>query len=520
MPGKPGHNDAIDRILAVHKGDIEKFKAQQAARKGGRKADKGRAQAAIDGVADDISRDMRAVQQMNPSAMLGSSSAPMAPPSVARDPIMTPLSGGGIFQGAVAQINQFKSIESQSKSWASERRDTAWMQKEPSVKIQHGFPVKGGPSAPMSHKEELAWGSLSGKQGATVDAARDEIISRNLANQKSMSSQWFAREDARRVMESAFHDKQSGSRFSKFEVNRVFHLISKGASIAGNINADNSPGGLLKPAEEAMQSLAPLLPFGLGLVAYSAAAALRIKRVGMEGAKVAADSEISRNMMRSPFGDDKTFDRLRKEVEASRDATMTPWEKLKAPFKYRDEFNLNGDVEADKLRMLQARAGAYEKMAQQSFLYGNDYSQAVNQWSAKNKMPINEEAKRQAFADVTKKKRDQIENEPAFQRELKQNRIPYAYIAFMKMLETNGGKFDEKKLIEQKKKELLDDIINGKIDTYGGTKVTKAYGREEIDRRIEHWEDVHSVEIHKQDELSRNIELKMKAERHRHLAEW
>ncbi len=113
-------------------------------------------------------------------------------------------------------------------------------------------------------------------------------------------------------------------------------------------------------------------------------------------------------------------------------------------------------------------------------------------------------------------------NSPAFMQEMA-TRAPAVYMGAMLMLEQqfglHGKLIDPNKIRQENELNLLNDIATGKVKNVGG-EFTLAQKREAADLNIEElvWKKGGSWKT--EEEAAKNVELRAKAERHRHLAEF
>ncbi len=526
----------IDAIKAANSESIEKFKSSKKKSAGGRPKSpqsaetNAKSKAAIDDTIAELSRQMGVPSSNNPSAPQGIGQA--ARPSNA------PRGGTSTAQSAVAQIN----FAAQQMNTTTARPYTAYdinrdiiRDHAQSVKgIQQGFNYAVQGKAPMSQKDRIAYGKASYDDIRDAAAARDN----SLKNAVRMA----IKEDSKQILKTLDEEAEKESRSNAprrsqasgnggggfgFRARQTYHLLGRAATIASQIGPDNSPQSVYAPMQEAIAAITPLLPAAFATPGYAAAAIFRITQAGIQGADNTADAGMQRGYMKTAFANNRNFDFIANKTDKILTGNMTPWEKAKAglsslPLAQYLDLDWNGDFEQKKNKVLQETLSGYEKMSSQSYLYGNEYDTAVSKWESKNKRRVDAHSLRMIASQVTRKKQDEMMNSPAFMQEMA-TRAPAVYMGAMLMLEQqfglHGKLIDPNKIRQENELNLLNDIATGKVKNVGG-EFTLAQKREAADLNIEElvWKKGGSWKT--EEEAAKNVELRAKAERHRHLAEF
>jgi hypothetical protein len=532
------NEDYIKRIQATKKADIEAFQKTLGAKKGGRPK-KQNQEELTDADREDAgfpTKVQRQQQQQNPSAMLGSSQAPMAPPGtgIATRPIMTPQSGGGIYQGVINQINQASQQISNPTSGdgpmtfgiaPSARAAQSDAFRKPAINQGFGYVNKSNPTPPTSQKDRMA-------QGKDFDKVLSDSLKSNAQAEKTLKAavRKAIKDDAKAIVkdlvdegrkdkkraafledyekgEKEFDENKNkgGGQVNRFMVSSAFHLINKMSRIGNNAQANNTPQNQMAPGMELLQAVAPLLPGPLGLAAYVAAKAIRSKMAWEESQNASASAEHSVAMSRIGFGDDRTFQKLKRRIESDRDNSGTAYDIIK------DKLGFKGDRDAEQAADIQRGVSAYEKARQANYLGGNNAEMMLAKWAQEHQMSVKNIPQNIKNAIVDKAyeaERQQIGNSENFKQAL-QNQMG---------LHDYG---DDRVIVERRlKRKMLDEIMIDpeKANSYGLK--SKIFDRMIADEKIRNYMEVHPTQMPRLLEDQRHIELKMKAERHRHLAEW
>ncbi len=299
-----------------------------------------------------------------------------------------------------------------------------------------------------------------------------------------------------------------------FKINRIFHLINKVGTIGGMAQPDNLPGAQMGPIASTLSSVAPLLPGPIGIAAYAASEILHARIAGETMATSKTDAQNKMAMMHRGFGNRELASAIVHEAESSRlgaGLTYFEWLQDKASFKIGEkEFSFLGASEANAQAASNAgrTIDAMKVMREESFLYGANAQKALISYAAKHRMAIGEipdQVRNKLIDDEMRKERNTISMSADFNEVLDRDTAQFQWGADVR---------------NRKREEYLDAVVaNPELANKLGLKSVK-FDRQEAEIRIANWMENHSDKLHQDMESARNTDLKMKAERHRHLAEW
>lgn len=532
------NDNFIKKFIAANKKSIDAIKAANPSKKGvGGRKKKNAGDTLTDADREDAgfpTRTARAQQQLNPTAMLGSSAAPMAPPSASKSPIQAPQTGGGIFQGIVSQINQASllanaytgvnpSTDYFSRSYktaASAKRDfdkqlSSDLMKSGIDKDVRAF-EKNQKSVASAAKMAMRYDSK-----AVADGMRNDYLSmRNSIHPdlrqafdsangiKTSSSQQLDDLNEGTKLLAKSNSPRSVAKGMSFRMFSAFRVMNRIIQMGEQAKAVNTPDAQLGPLADILGAAARLAPGIGGPIALLGMAAINTRKAYENSENTAVQSDLSLAMQRVGFGNDRRFQQITRNARQMATGSQTWFEYTKNKLGFEGELEAKIADNAKRTLAADMRAGA------EMHLYGGGADKSIARWAAEHKIPI------QSVPDSVRKKL-----------------IDAAVVAKRKEFELNnevlrgvdadtpsdfGMKGAKRDSVQRElRNKAVDDIFLNTTGQYGDRgRLTPAQARMEAEDRIKTYLETHSTQIQKREEDNRNVQLTAKAERHRHLAEF
>lgn len=482
-------SDAIKQIIAANKKDIDTYKAQNKRVKKSPTASTFHPDMMSDSWFE--TQTQRTQQQVNPSAMLGTTAAPMAPPSTARQPINMPQSSGGIFQGAVAQINQ--------------------------AAAQLGIPqspIKAGGFSPILAAQIQKMASAGKVSFGNIPPAQPQ------APQKSGSGNAPNNPQAINNQGGAQNNAPQRNQDQAFAMSRIYHSLRSISRIGREgrpwWNAHDQIGPISSVLNQVADS-AGLMPEPYGAIAIVSALAVKSGMAIWEWNDEKRGAKTARNFARRDFMNPNLAAQIHRDEQKNRNS-----------YEGRNLFEKYLHFMGDSVPASEATRQEIEKMAamkgmrEHGYLYGGKASKALAQYAAKNNLPINEISElvvNEIVDAVHEAKRRDISKTPQFQKALR-SRLPWFEWGTGDVLHMLAFGTHSDEVVRRHTEKFLNDIeINPQEAVKFGFDVL-LNDRGNADMKVAKFKKDNKDFFHTIEETNRNIQLKTQAERHRHLAEW
>lgn len=246
----------------------------------------------------------------------------------------------------------------------------------------------------------------------------------------------------------------------------------------------------------------------IGVLAEIAEATAELVNSYHNSANLEVRSDMDLAMRRNSFGSDKRFSEISANAAKLATGSQTWFQRTT------NALGWKGELQAEINNSAAKTLNADEKARTELYLYGNEAEKAVVRWAVQNKIPlaaVPDEVRRELKEGAIKAIRKKYETDSEVLRQVDAETPDDFFLR-------GASKDDFQKKLRQKS---IDDIFLNSNGAYGiNGRLTPSEQRQHIDRDIEHYLRLNARDIHRIDEENRNIELKMKAERHRHLAEF
>ena len=264
----------------------------------------------------------------------------------------------------------------------------------------------------------------------------------------------------------------------------------------------------MEKAADRVTAIAPLMRGPYGIAAYGAAEMLNIHSAKAASIMSTANAQSSVNRAQTDFGNPELLAQVIRREEERRSigfyGGMGFWNFLKTQYGFR------GGINEDFQKGVSDTTGALMNARRNQYLYGSEASKAIVNYSSKNKIPlgsISDYTRNKIIDEATLSRHEKWRQEEDFQREV-ESRMPVLQDPTINRAVIRG----------RITRELLADIDNQNDNI--PLKYRFDEKRRIADQAIQRYLQNNEFDIAKEREIHRNIDLRVKAERHRHLAEF